>query len=149
MASIAKMMHPEELRRFQEMMGPLVDVAFTDAEGRELFALFADSADPSKTRQLGAQEFMATFFTWFEKIQPLVVEALANSSFEPIGHVKEGEVAHVVTRSRMKIQEIEIEEMTVISTKDYQGEAMLMLSGEIKQMAEALKRSLAPPGGTQ
>jgi hypothetical protein len=41
----------------------------------------------------------------------------------------------------MNIQGLEIERLTVISTKEYQGKAMLMLSGEIKQLAETLKKS--------
>ena len=141
LAGMARLMHPDELVKFQSFMGPVIDVALSIPETQAQFAAYADPADPAQQRSFTPEEFMTLFFTWFEKLQPMIGEVLKNSTYEVLGHVREGEASHVVTRTRMHVQGLEIEKMTVISTREYQGRAMLMLSGEVKQLAETLKKS--------
>jgi hypothetical protein len=139
MGSVAKLTHPDELVKFQQMMAPVVELALQEAEGRRMFGQFSDPADETKPRKLTPEEFMSVFLQWVESVQPQISQALKGSSIDIIGHVKEGEVSHVVTRFRTKMQGLEIEKMSVISTKDHNGVALMTLSGEIKQMAEVLR----------
>lgn len=137
--SVASLMHPDELAKFHGMMQPVIDEALTEQEGRAVFGRFAENADETKQRPLSHEEFMSVFLQCLEAIQPQLSQVLKASSVEVLGHVKEAEVSHVVARFRTKIQGMEIEKMTVMSTKDDKGAAKMMLSGEIKQMAEVLR----------
>lgn len=139
LGSVASLMHPDELAKFHGMMHPVIDEALADKEGRAVFGRFAENSDDAKQKQLGYEEFMSLFLQCIEAIQPQLSEVLKASSVEVLGHVKEAEVSHVVTRFRTKIRGMEIEKMAVMSTKEYQGTAKMMLSGEIKQMAEVLR----------
>jgi hypothetical protein len=139
LGSVAGLMHPDELAKFRAMMRPFIDDALKEEEGRAVFGPFAEVSDKTKQRQLSPEEFMSTFMRWIEAVQPQISQVLKASTFEVLGHVKEGEVSHVVVRMRAKIQGMEIEQMSIMSTKEDQGTAKMMLSGEIKQMAEALR----------
>lgn len=136
---IAGLMHPDELEKFRGMLRPFIDKALKEDEGRAEFGQFAEASDKTKQKQLSPEGFMSLFLTWFEGVQPQLSEVLKASTFEVIGHVKEGEVSHVVVRMRAKVEGVEIEQLSVMSTKDHQGTAKMMLSGEIKQMAEMLR----------
>lgn len=139
LGGVAGLMHPDELTKFQNMMSPVIEEALNDSEGRMMFGRFTRSFDEGTLGQLTAEEFMATFLQSLEAIQPQLSEILKSASVEVIGHVNEGDVSHVVARFRTQMGGMEIEKMTVMSTKDYQGSAKMMLSGEIKQMAEVLR----------
>lgn len=139
LGSVAPHMHPDELVKFREMMAPVIDLALEEKEGRAVFGRFSEPSDETKQKKLSPQEFMATFMQCLDAIMPLIAEALKNASADILGHVKEGDVSHVVLRFKSKLNGIEVEKMTVMSTKDYKGAAKMMLSGEIKQMAEAIR----------
>jgi hypothetical protein len=139
LGGVAGLMHPEDLAKFQTMMRPVIDEALQEKQGRSVFGRFAEKTDETKQRELTREEFMSVFLQCIEGIQPQISEALKASSVEVLGHVKEADVSHVVTRFRTKLQGLEMEKMTVMSTRDYQGTAKMMLSGEVKQMAELLR----------
>jgi len=139
LGSVARLMHPEELAKFQEMMKPVIELALTESEGREVFGRFSDSADETKLRALNSEAFMTTFLESIEALQPEISELLKSAEIEVLGHVKEGVVSHVVTRLRVRARGATLEQMTVMSTRDHEGTERLMLSGEIRQLAEALR----------
>jgi hypothetical protein len=138
LGSVADMMHPDELNKLRQMMEPVVAASL--AEKDDTFELFADAADPLKVSAMDDVKFMNTFMTWTTFKVPGVSAALRNASMEALGHVVEGEVKHVVVRSKTKLENVEIEKMSVWSVKDYEGRPMLMMMGDFKGTAEQLRR---------
>ncbi|MCF3650528.1 hypothetical protein [Synoicihabitans lomoniglobus] len=139
LGSIAGLMHPDELRKFQTMMQPVIDLSLQDPEMEGLFAEFAEPEDSTQPRELSPVEFMQLFLAWVQSMQPGAAEALNNASWDIIGHVKEGDIDHVVTRMHLNMRGVEIEKLAVVSTRDFEGEAMMILTGEIRQLAQALQ----------
>lgn len=139
MGSVAALMHPDELAKFQGMMAPVIEMALGEQQGRAVFGRFSDPADETKLRPLNPPEFLSAFLQCIEALQPQLTQIMKVSTVDILGHVKEGDVCHVVTRFRTKYQGMEIEKLSVMSTKDHQGTAKMILSGEIKQMAEVLR----------
>ena len=137
--TVAALMHPDELRKFREMLTPVIGDGLT-SDPAKTFQKFADPTDPTKIRKLTDAEFMNLFMEWVEAVQPGVTAILKGATVEAIGHIREGEVKHVVVRMKMKSEGIEIEKMSVVSVKDFQGVPKMILTGEMKGMAEALKR---------
>lgn len=69
---------------------------------------------------------------------------------EVLGEVPEGkEVMHVLTRSRAKVGEMEIEGMEVISFRLVEGSWKVLLSGKMKGMAVQLKAALEEAGAME
>lgn len=139
--TVAELMHPNELRKFRDMLTPIVEGGLASEEQETLFQKFADPKNPTKMRPLDDSQFMNAFMEWMVSLQPGVTAALKDATVEALGHVREDDIQHVVVRMKMKTRGIEIEKMTVLSVSEYQGVPKLMLTGEIKGMAEALKRN--------
>lgn len=137
--TVASLMHPEELQKFQEMLTPIIESALASNESK-IFQMFADSKEPSRIRKLSGAEFMNLFMEWIESVKPGVNTIMKDAKVEALGHVREGDIRHVVVKMRMKSEGIEIEKISVVSVKDFHGVPKMILTGEMKGMAEALKR---------
>ncbi|MEW6304069.1 MAG: hypothetical protein AB1705_11390 [Verrucomicrobiota bacterium] len=137
--TVAALMHPDELKKFHAMMTPVVEGALASPQAKA-FQKFADPSDPAKKRTMTDAEFMNLFMEWVELVQPGAMAALKGATIEALGHVSEGEVKHVVVRVKVKSEGLEVEKMSVLSVKNFQGVPKLTLTGEMKGIAEALRR---------
>jgi hypothetical protein len=138
--TVAVLMHPDELQKFRLMLTPIIEGGLASPQGKQAFQKFADANDPSKLRPLNDSEFMNLFMEWVQNINPGMTAALKDATVEALGHVREKDMKHVVVRMKLKSEGIEIEKMSVISVKDHQGVPKMLLTGEMKGIAEALKR---------
>lgn len=136
----ATLMHPDELRKFREMLTPVIEGGLASERDRASFQRFADPTNSAKMRVLDDVQFMNLFMEWVESVRPGFSTVLKDAKVEALGHVQENDLKHVVVRMKMKSQGIEVEKMSVFSVKDFQGVPKLILTGEIKGMAEALNR---------
>jgi hypothetical protein len=57
---------------------------------------------------------------------------------EILGTVREKDMTHVVTRITAGVQEVRMNQLTVVSTKPFGTEWKLMLSGELEGLATAI-----------
>ncbi len=137
---VAALMHPDELRKFREMLTPIVESGLASEKERTLFRKFSDPKDASKMKPLNDSEFMNTFMEWVEVVQPGFTATLKSATIETLGHVREKDISHVVVRMKIHADGVDVEKMGVVSVKDYQGKPKMILTGEMKGMAEALKR---------
>lgn len=137
---IGSLMHPDELSKFRSMMAPIVSQALSSPGEAEAFAIFADSSNAQQMKSFSSVAFMNTFMEWIVRMQPGFTEVFKNATVETLGHVIEGEKKHVVVRMTMSVEGIEIEKMTVLSIKDFNGQPRMMLTGEMKGVAEALQQ---------
>lgn len=140
LGSVAGLMHPDELAKFRSMLTPVVEGALASERDRKTFEKFADPKEPGKMRAFDDLQFMTAFMEWVSALQPGLADVMKGATIDTLGHVKEKDLSHVVVRMRMKKDIIEIEKLSVLSFKDYKGTPMMMLTGEMTGMAEALKR---------
>jgi hypothetical protein len=143
-AKVAVLMHPDELAKFRAMLGPVVEASLA-AEGSKnaaVFKVFADPSDAKKIAQLTDVAFMETFLDWVQKLQPGMQEMMQGATVATLGHIQEGDTKHVVVRLTMKSMGMEVEKLSVMSVRDYEGKPMLTLMGEMKGIAEAMKQKM-------
>ena len=131
-------MHPAELARFKSMLLPL----FTQNAGEQptdlRVAIFGSNATNASVTAMPPREFMRSFLGLVAK-QPAMA-SLQIQSPELVGAVPEGDIVHVISRTRVGNGEMSVTQMEVISLKQ-DGEAWrLMLSGSIEGMAQALRQ---------
>src|SRR5688572_19068878 len=67
--TVASLMHPDELRKFREMLTPVVEGGLASNQAKR-FQIFADPQEQSKMRRLTDAEFMNVFMEWVETVQP-------------------------------------------------------------------------------
>jgi len=138
MNEIAPLMHPDELTKFKQMMLPVVERGLVSEKQGHLFVSFADAKDPKKVKDFSDLDFFREFMAWLEKVRPGVNDALKGAKVEVIGNVPEGDVRHVVVRTKFNNAGVEITKTAVLSVKDYKGKPMMLLTGEIQGLAQAL-----------
>lgn len=139
----AQLMHPEALGRLQAMV---VEIASLDSTG-SMAMMFSGETDPQTIADLYPEEAFVRFMTAIIEVQPEIGQALRNLEAEMLGHVIEGDsLAHVVTRNRISMMGIEMHQMEVISLKRHGEGWLALLSGDISNMAEAVRARLRGEG---
>jgi hypothetical protein len=136
--SIAELMHPHELRKFQDMLLPIVTQSLATEEV-PTFKLFASGTDPKKPAKMTDAEFMNRFMTWVSESNPALRQIISGASIETLGHVVEGDFKHVVVRMKMSANGIDIDKLSVMTVKDFEGKTLMTLSGEMRGVADSFK----------
>jgi len=138
--SIGRYMHPEALSDFKEMVLP-VFISEAESGQRQLLDItFGAPAEVDDLSALAPEEFMNGFMN--------LVAAQAGSalvSFDKLdilGTVSEGDDIHVLTRTTVLAGELEITGFEVLSFRPYEGSWGLLLNGEMKGIAAALRANL-------
>ena len=138
--TVAELMHPDELRKFLDMMTPIVQEGLASEREKRTFRTFEDPKNGGKMRNLDDSQFMNVSMEWLESLQPGLTAMLKNATVEALGHVRENDINHVVLRMKMKNEGVEAEKLSVVSVKDYRGVPKMILTGEMKGIAESLRR---------
>ena len=120
---------PPAVKEFRESLN-IIDEAPLAAQSQFREAFFGAGATAESIAKLSDLEF----FSFFLKAALGQAEALGTANFdsmEVLGEVMEGpDLAHVVTRTKVSVGEIEVEGMEVVSCRKRGDEWKLLLSGE-------------------
>ena len=141
MQSLSEYMHSDELDKFKNMLQPVflsllknsnTPPPFSFTNGDSLEIIYQDSS----------KQFFERFMRFAISLNPGLNSAISGSTIEPIGHVKDGDVVHVVVKFTLNIKGMEINKLSVMSIKKDNDEWKLMLTGDIKGIAEAMKSKM-------
>ena len=142
----ASWMHPEALRRFESILRPAFDVMIqVDSAGNppEEFKFYDSTIKTEEFLSMRPQEFFAFSMGEITKAVPGLGEALRGSSIEVIGEIQEGDsLVHVVVRTSAEAMGVGMTEVSVLTTRQSEGQYRLMLSGQIEGLATAVARSM-------
>lgn len=138
-------MHADELAKLQKELLPVVargiDAAQSGATKDELaMKLFADSESYEVISKESPEAFFIRFMNWLNRMNPMMKNTLAGSSIATVGHVTEGDLAHVVYRVSVNIAGTRMTQLNVMSVKKDGEDWKLMMSGEIEGMGKLLQR---------
>ncbi|MRR54892.1 MAG: hypothetical protein EG822_10345 [Deltaproteobacteria bacterium] len=132
---------PAALGEFRQMMGFVQEIP--DEGQQQFYTIFFG---PEANKESIAKLTDADFFASFLRATIAQAETLGGVNFgkmEVLGEVKEGkDVAHVVTRNKITVGEVDVEALEVISFKRIGNEWKALLSGKIKGLASQLKSTL-------
>lgn len=134
----ARLMHPEALEQFRRMLLPAFE---TETPGRELRDQFFDGLPSSRIRHLSDTTFFERFFRGMMTLSPELLGVVQGSEVTMVGHVSEGQdIAHVVYRMQMKMDELTVTRLDVMSVKRHGPTWRALLTGSMEGLAAALGR---------
>lgn len=136
MTAIPQYIHPDELKRFKEMLAPALAGETTLANSLRR-AFFGPEATVASVAAMSPAEFMRGFMAFAQGQMKTMNVSVGQS--EILGSVKEGEIVHLVTRNTTGAGALQLTQLEVVSLKPYQGSWRLLLSGKLEGMAQALK----------
>jgi len=135
---------PAALKTFRETMGFMSELP-SDAKTQFFSMFFGEGTTEDVIAELTDSDFFAKFFGAV-MAQAQAAGGINFDNMEVLGQVLEGtDVAHVVTRNKVTMGEIEMESMEVVSARQTNGGWKLLLSAEMKGLAAQLRAGFAGP----
>ncbi len=141
----AAMMHP---RALQSMKSMFVELATLDSAGTMIAPMLGVGPGESLASVPPARVYERLLNT-ITRMQPETMEAMRGSSFDVVGHVMEGDTAHVVYRLRMSVMGTQVTQTSVFSLLRDGGEWRGLLTGDIQNMVSSLRAAIQGQAGQQ
>lgn len=146
--TFAALVDPLALREFHDSLTEVLDAVDRAPKGdprRGQLERFL-GAGPKKLRKLDARRFFIQFMRGALDEAPMLAEAMSGTEYETLGHVLEPEeVAHVIARYRMSVNDIAITETTVVSLRRTEAGWRLLLSDNVQGLVQALRQEFLGP----
>jgi hypothetical protein len=144
MSAAAEYIHPDELRRFKDMLSPLIADPTSPTALGFVQTVFGPKATVESVAALDPLSFMRGFMGFVDSQLKAVNMSIGN--LQVLGAVPEGEIVHLVTRGSAGAMDMQLTQLEVMSLKPHQDTWKLLLSGKIEGFAQALRsRAAAGP----
>ena len=138
----AAMFDPSALTEFRQSLN-IINEAPAQAQQQFREAFFGAEATVDSIAAMSDSEFFASFL----RAALAQAEAIGTIDFddmEILGEVMEGpDLAHVVTRNTVSVGEVEVEGMEVVSCRKQGDEWKLLVSTQMKGLANQIRAALA------
>jgi hypothetical protein len=146
---VADSMHPSALDAFQKILGGIADgiaAAPTDRKPPEKMvdALFGDKG-LATIKTDSARDVFVRFMSNLTTFVPQIREMTAGSEYQVLGHVDEGDLAHVVFRATLRRGEVSMTKMDVLTLKRAGDSWKVLLTDELATIVSGLGRQLVNP----
>lgn len=139
LAAAGQYMAPSELVRFRSMLMPIFEEGFRSAKDSPMLSAFTRGDSLQQVQDYSAREFFERAMLWMGTLNPGMDAILRQARSKPLGHVREGEVAHVVLRTVAQVSGATASKVSVVSFRTEQGEWRMLLAGDIENMATMLR----------
>lgn len=136
LAVVADHLHRDEMARFKSMLLPALLRRDFPQQREVITGLFGPDATPQSVAAMPADRFVTAIMRLVE--QRLAARGVRFGEADVIGTVPEGEVIHVVTRTRTGAGPMSITGLEVMSVRLDGPHWRLMLSGQIDGLARAI-----------
>ncbi|MBI5143432.1 MAG: DUF2059 domain-containing protein [Nitrospirae bacterium] len=138
LAATGRLLHPEALARFREILLPLVEIQDSDGQNLIMSVFFGADATIDSVRAKKPLEFYTSFMNVASVMSGM---SLVNiGGFEIVGSVAEGDMVHVVVRGQASAGPITTGGMEVASLKRDGEGWKILLNRNIEGFAEALRQ---------
>jgi hypothetical protein len=146
----AALFDPDALTELKKLLRGLLAEESTRPMGKA----FTGLATAEEVDKLSGEQVFERFMSTVSTNIPGFTEALKSADIQVIGHVDEKpDLAHVVTRNTVKVGEVKVTKMEVISLRKQGDSWRALLSGSLEGVVEQLrqlaKKEPAPAGGTR
>ena len=138
MRGAAELFDPAALKEFHDMLGPVMGLLAEDGDATPMLGPLFGGASPKQLKSASDGEFFAAMLNGILGRSGVKLE-----SQQILGSVAEGpDLRHVVTRNTASGLGMTMTEMEVVSLRRVDGAWRVLLSGQMKGMAEAIRRGL-------
>jgi hypothetical protein len=141
-AKCASLMHHDALASIKRTFAAAINADKTGDSAKTIFKL-KSGAEYSQLSEATVFERLMDFIT---SVEPDMKSALASSTNTILGRVDESpDLAHVVFRSRTKMEGEEVNEVDLLSFKKQDSVWRALLPSDIENMLNSLADEIAPP----
>jgi len=146
---VADSMHPSALENFQQILNKIAEALRTASAERKpsqrvIDALFGDEGPDAMKTRIPRDNFVR-FMSNLATFVPQVREMTAGSEYQVLGHVVEGDLAHVVFRATLRRGERAMSKMEVLTLKRDGERWKVMLADDLIELVGGLGQSFLAP----
>lgn len=131
-------MHPAALEELRQLFQPILEAPEMAEFRQEIFGV--SSVDSATA--LGGREIYETIISFALGSDETTAAAMQSVQADVIGHLMEGDTAHVVYRMNMNVEGIPISQTAVASFREYEGRWLGLLTADIRGMIAGLRQAL-------
>jgi hypothetical protein len=139
----AARLHPDSLKAFRDAIVPALKSADKKSKvDKEVLAIFSGAKDVETVLSWKEEEFFVKVMTSLSRV-PATGAMFTSRKSRVVGCVLEGkELAHVVTRTTVKIDKEEMKFVGVVSLKLHKGKWKLLADDLVMGLAKGVKQTL-------
>lgn len=138
LAATGRLLHPEALARFREILLPLVEMKDPAGQNPVMAVFFGADATIDSVRAKTPLEFYTAFMNVASVMSGMSLVSIGD--FDIVGSVAEGDMVHVLVRGQASAGPITAGGMEVASLKRYGEGWKILLSRNVEGFAEALRQ---------
>ena len=138
-AKAATYMHPEALASLKRTFAAVIRLDKKNEAGKQLFNLKSNA----EFEQLSPEAVFERMITGLTANIPMMKELLADSNTTVIGQVPEAvDLIHIVYRMEMKMQNVPVTKLAVMSLKKSGNTWRMLLSGDMEAAFTSISKAL-------
>lgn len=146
---VADSMHSSALENFQQILNKVADALTTAPADRKpsqrvIDALFGDEGPDAMKTRIPRDNFVR-FMSNLTTFVPQIREMTAGSEYQVLGHVDEGDLAHVVFRATLRRGERTLTKMEVLTLKRDGERWKVLLTDDLINLVGGLSQSFLQP----
>ena len=144
-AGYAALVYPPDLQRFHDMLMPGIE-AHPSPTNADSVNLFGTNFAIDSLRKETPEQFFVTMMDMVVKLSPQLGMTFSSMTNDHIGGVFDGDsLVHVVSRTKMNVGTQNVDEMNVVTTREYEGNWKVILSPKLEGVGMMLQQGLAQP----
>jgi len=132
---MAARMHPAALSELRQVLEPLLKMP----DALQFRTMVFDIGTDAAVEEASDEELFAGFMRFVMTQDPTMASGFATMELEVIGHLMEGDTAHVVSRMTMSVEGVKVSRMEVSSFRQHDGRWRGLLTGDVTGLAAALQ----------
>lgn len=140
-AAMADLMHPAALEELHELFQPVLEAEQMAELRTEVFG----TPSVEEATALSGRDIYETIISFALGADSATSAAMRSVEADVVGHVMEGDTAHVVYRMNMNVEGFEMSQTAVASFREHEGRWLGLLTADLRGMVAGLRRALETP----
>ncbi len=135
---MADLMHPAALEELHELFQPVLEAEQMAELRTEVFG----TSSVEEAKALSGRDIYETIISFALGADPATSAAMRSVEADVVGHIMEGDTAHVVYRMNMNIEGFEMSQTAVASYRQHEGRWLGLLTADLRGMVAGLRQAL-------
>lgn len=138
---MADLMHPDALAELRELLRPVLEADQMEDLRTEVFG----TPSVEEATALSGRDIYETIISFALGADAATSAAMQSVEADVVGHIMEGDTAHVVYRMNMNIEGFEMSQTAVASYRQHEGRWLGLLTADLRGMVAGLRQALEAP----
>ncbi|HSM07823.1 MAG TPA: hypothetical protein VLA33_02265 [Gemmatimonadota bacterium] len=135
---MADLMHPAALDELRELFQPVLEAEQMAELRTEVFG----TPSVEEATALSGRDIYETIISFALGADPATSAAMQSVEADVVGHIMEGDTAHVVYRMNLNIEGFEMSQTAVASYRQHEGRWLGLLTADLRGMVAGLRQAL-------